>query len=80
MLRELTERGSNGITVWLLWNDSPDFSRDGYQFQVKVQDVKGEDLITIYCDTFEQAREAFHHPFAIRNSYLKSGRIETVAA
>ena len=78
MLRELNERSSNGITVWLLWNDDAKNDPTKPEFQVKVMDVSDGDLFTIHADTFAQAREAYYHPFAMRNYALKTGRLKAI--
>lgn len=75
MFRQLDSRENDGITVSLYWNDSAKDRPEEAEFQVEVFDVKDTQYFTLSIDTFENAREAYFHPFAVANRYLKSGKI-----
>ena len=79
MLRELDERSNGGITVSIWWDDSAKNDPKVSEFQVKVSDVKSGELFTISLDTFELARSVFHHPYAYRDSLLKTGKAKVLS-
>jgi len=75
MLRELDSRENDRITVRLLWNDSAKIDPTVSEFQVKVIDAKEGERFSISLDTFNAAREAYFHPYGVRDSLLKSGKV-----
>lgn len=75
MSRELTSRFNAGITVSLLWDDSAKVDPTIPEFQVEVFDAKNDNHFVLALDTFQDAREAYFHPFATASRYLKSGKI-----
>jgi hypothetical protein len=66
LYRELDHRTSDGIDVWLLWNQAAD------QVVVAVFDAKSGEAFEIPVRDGERARDVFHHPFA----YAAHHRIE----
>ena len=75
MLRELTERSNGGITVRLLWDDSAASDGHSAEFQVHVFEGDEPANFVFMLDSFEEAREAYFHPYASRNLALKKGKI-----
>lgn len=69
--QELTARDSDGINVSFQWRN---YCNED-EFRVHVLDNRdGTDFI-LNPQNFNEARECFHHPFAVANSVLKTGRI-----
>jgi hypothetical protein len=75
MLRELNQRSNGGITVSLLWDDSAKINPKVSEFQVRVSDDNGNRKFVFRLDNFEDAKEAYFHPYASRNLALKTGKI-----
>jgi hypothetical protein len=75
MLRELNERTNAGITVRLLWDDRGKVNPLISEFSVLVFDANGTQTMVFRLDNFDDAREAYYHPFASRNLALKAGKI-----
>jgi hypothetical protein len=75
MFRELDGRNSAGISVTLFWNDSPDSNLSDPLYRVDVFDASNGQNFTLSLDTFQDAREAYYHPFGVANRYLKSGKV-----
>lgn len=75
MFREINHRDSDAISVALLWNDSAKDRPEEPQFKVEVTDAKEDQNFTLSLDNFEDAREAYYHPFGVANRYLKSGKV-----
>jgi len=55
---ELASRGTNGITVRLLW------SRATNQVSVAVDDAANDDYFELVLDEHDRPLDVFHHPFA----------------
>ena len=55
---ELASRGTNGITVRLLW------SRATNQVTVAVDDAANDDYFELVLDEHDRPLDVFHHPFA----------------
>jgi len=55
---ELASRGTNGITVRLLW------SRSTNQVTVAVDDAANDDYFELVLGEHDQPLDVFHHPFA----------------
>ena len=55
---ELASRGTNGITVRLLW------SRSTNLVTVAVDDPANDDYFELVLDEHDRAMDVFHHPFA----------------
>lgn len=77
MLRELDSRQSDSgrIEVTLYWNSESKDSALVSPLRVVVTDGAEGSILTVECDTTAEALDAFHHPFAVANSILKTGRI-----
>jgi hypothetical protein len=75
MLRELNERNNGGIIVRLLWDDDAKNNPKLSEFQVRVFDSNGNRKMVFRLDNFNDAREAYFHPFASRNLALKTGKV-----
>jgi hypothetical protein len=75
MFKEINNRESNGISVTLSWNDSAKDRPEEPQFLVEVSDVKENQNFTLSLDCFDDAKEAYYHPFGVANRYLKSGKV-----
>jgi hypothetical protein len=55
---ELASRGTNGITVRLLWGRSTNL------VTVAVDDPANDDYFELVLDEHDRALDVFHHPFA----------------
>ena len=55
---ELASRGTNGITVRLLWRRSTN------QVTVAVDDAANDDYFELVLDEHDRPLDVFHHPFA----------------
>jgi len=74
---ELASRGTNGITVRLLW------SRSTNLVTVAVDDSAHDDHFELVLDEHDQALDVFHHPFAhaaARGLEFRTGRRELLEA
>ncbi len=70
---ELASRGTNGITVRLLW------SRSTNRVTVAVDDAANDDHFELLLDEHDRALDVFHHPFAhaaARGIEFRAGRSE----
>ncbi len=70
---ELASRGTNGITVRLLW------SRATNQVTVAVDDAANDDYFELVLDEHDRPLDVFHHPFAhaaARGLDFRTGRPE----
>jgi hypothetical protein len=70
---ELASRGTNGITVRLLW------SRSTNLVTVAVDDAANDDYFELVLDEHDRPLDVFHHPFAhaaARGLDLRTGRPE----
>ena len=70
---ELASRGTNGITVRLLW------SRPTNQVTVAVDDAANDDYFELVLDEHDRPLDVFHHPFAhaaARGLDLRTDRAE----
>ena len=70
---ELASRGTNGITVILLW------SRATNLVTVAVDDAGNDDHFELILDEHDRALDVFHHPFAhaaARGLEFRTGRRE----
>ena len=70
---ELASRGTNGITVRLLW------SRSTNLVTVAVDDAANDEYFELVLDEHDRALDVFHHPFAhaaARGIEFRTGRPE----
>ena len=70
---ELASRGTNGITVRLLW------SRSTNLVTVAVDDAANDDYFELVLGEHDRALDVFHHPFAhaaARGIEFRTGRSE----
>ena len=70
---ELASRGTNGVTVRLLW------SRSTNLVTVVVHDAANDDHFELILDEHDRALDVFHHPFAhaaARGIEFRTGRPE----
>jgi hypothetical protein len=74
--KELLSRESDGVKVGLFWNSD---SKNNPAEPSLIVDVlaRGLPSFTIACETLDEAREAYAHPYASLNRALKSGRVIT---